>query len=214
VPTEKLIEEVLTDPAIPISWGSNKPGMQAGKKLGKKISERCKEEWRFASEDATYRAVDLLNKGVHKEVVNRLLDPFLWQHMLISSTEWDNFFEQRISPLAQPETKALASAIKKAIRESKPKRLGFNEWHTPYVTAKEEPDVEIRKMVSVARCARVSYKPFDSKKKDIAKDLELYNKLRDAKPPHWSPFEHVATPSLFAPRGNFTGWEQERGLLS
>jgi len=69
-------------------------------------------------------------------------------------------------------------------------------------------DLETRRRVSAARCARVSYLTHQGLR-EIERDLELYERLRADR--HLSPFEHVATP---APDGafqaNFRGWIQMR----
>ena len=47
------------------------------------------------------RQLDAL--GVHKQVANRVLEPFMWHTVIITATDWDGFWLQRCSPLAQPE---------------------------------------------------------------------------------------------------------------
>lgn len=219
IPTAKLIEQVRTNPAIPIEFGSNKPGMQAGEEVLNQVGSEG--AWRSAAYWATARASELLSYGVHKQIVNRLLEPFMWHKAIITSTEagWNNFFEQRISPLAQPEIDLLAQRIHEAMSLSQPLFQYYGHWHVPYITMRDVYDLELmgrpqddERKVSAARCARVSYLTHDGKR-DLAKDLELYDKLVSADPPHWSPLEHVATPDdRWDSIGNFDGWEQLRHL--
>ena len=152
----------------------------------------------------------LAELGVHKQVTNRLLEPFLWQTVIVTATEWDDFWAQRCSPLAQPEIRAAAEAMRATYLASAPTPLAVGEWHTPYVRPEEanlEP--EQRKRISAARCARVSYLTHDGRR-DLAADEQLYERLVQADPPHWSPLEHVATPARDGAPGNLRGWAQLR----
>jgi len=218
IPTSKLIQQVRENPAYPIEYGANQPGMQAGIPFNDSQTRTANIVWRKASEDAADRAEAMLAMGVHKQIVNRVLEPFMWHKAIITSTAagWDNFFAQRMSPLAQPEIDQLAVCTAQAQLLSKPVELGYGDWHLPYVDFRNGNPLEnaqLRK-VSAARCARVSYLTHDGIR-DVSKDLELYDKLITADPPHWSPLEHVATPShIWSTDGNFDGWNQLRHLES
>jgi thymidylate synthase ThyX len=227
IPVEKQIERVLNDPAIPIEFGSNQSGMQAGPPLEGLALLDAEREWLIARNQAVVCARMLLELGVHKQVTNRLLEPFMWHRVIISATEWDNFFAQRCSPLAQPEIRVAAEAIASAIGASTPTvRFFQDDPHLPYVTeADAELSVGDRIRVAVARCARVSYLTHDGVR-DPAQDIDLFNKLVTANPPHWSPLEHVALPSPATKTsrvstthrwsdmtGNFDGWAQMRHLI-
>lgn len=211
IPVRKMIETVLESPAIPIEFGTAKKGMQAGPPLEGKDAEIAKGIWIDASRSACVHAEELLAMGVHKQVVNRILEPFLPHRVIVSATEWENFFAQRCSPLAQPEINALACAIRDAMKASEPKVLHFEEWHMPYIT--EEDREQLDKLecvqVSAARCARVSYLNHEGKR-DIQADIALFLKLISAEPPHWSPLEHVACPYGRIAEKNFRGWTQLR----
>jgi hypothetical protein len=96
---------------------------------------------------------------------------------------------------------------------SEPLAIEAGRWHLPLVQDDERalPD-ELLCKLSVARCARVSYLTHDGRR-DHDRDLELYERLLGGGANgHWSPFEHVATPSAqrSARSANFTGWEQYR----
>jgi len=128
---------------------------------------------------------------------------------------WMNFFYQRateFSPLAQPEIARAADLALEAYRASTPTPLGWGDWHTPYIRSDEDFDSDEERMkVSVARCARVSYLTHDGVR-DIEEDIAMYDRLMSAEPKHWSPTEHVATPSNLPTLGNFDGWAQLRHL--
>lgn len=213
IPVERRMAAVLTECAVPVEWGMNRPGMQATELLPPEQEEAAKSIWKKAATTAVLLAQDLRDLGVHKQITNRLLEPFLWHTVIVSSTEWENFFVQRCSPLAQPEIRVVAEAMYKALSESTPTRLDFDEWHLPYVQD-DEKDLSPyeKRQLSVARCARVSYLTHDGVR-DAEKDKELYRRLISARPPHASPFEHVARPRSCEDadhKGNFEGWVQLR----
>lgn len=215
IPIDKQISRVLQTPAYPVEFGTNQPGMQAGPPLEGIALLTAKDMWFEAAKAAVNFARELQDLGVHKQVTNRLLEPFMWHTVIVSSTEWENFFHQRCSPLAQPEIRCAAELIQEAYNSSTPKKLGAGEWHTPYILDDEQEwSWEEKKRISAARCARVSYLTQNGER-DPAEDLKLYERLVSADPPHASPLEHVATPFEFdayrAPQlGNFDHWLQLR----
>jgi len=214
IPVHKQTLRVMEDPATPFEFGINQPGMQAEETLSGEDAEKAEAIWTEATMAAVEYATELDNLGVHKQVTNRLLEPFMWHKVIVSSTEWENFFTQRCSPLAQPEMRAAATAIRDAYRLSDPTMLSEDEWHLPYITGDERSlDLQDQIKVSVARCARVSYLTHDGVR-DPAEDIALFEKLVSADPPHSSPLEHVARPipanSLWSPLGNFAYWQQLR----
>lgn len=212
VSVKKKIEEVRDNPFIPITWGKNQKGMQSTESLNELDANCAREYWNFSRQEAIKQAYHLEELGVHKQFINRLLEPFLWHTVLVSSTEWDNFFLQRCSPLAEPHMEMVANAMKKALEESTPFQADYGNWHLPFMSEGYEYTKENIK-VSAARCARVSYQKHgsDSSWED---DLRIGQSLLNANPPHWSPFEHTAKVSRFAKhiKGNFTGWEQARHI--
>ena len=144
----------------------------------------------------------LWSKGVaaiHKQHLNRYIEPWMLQKKVVTATEWDNFFNLRLHPDAQPEIQELARCMKGAMDLVVPTKLRPGEWHLPYVTSdeyngSEEPSTEDAIKYSVARCARVSYLNHDKSNPDIVKDLALADMLAESG--HYSPFEHQATPML------------------
>ena len=221
IPVSKMIEQVRNEPAMPVYWGSNKPGMQAGDELTDMDLATAKNLWIDAAENAAATAEKMQELGLHKQVVNRVLEPFQIMQTVVTATEWENFFQLRISEFAQPEIKALAVAMKEAMTNSTPFQMPYGEYHVPYVTAEERDEYKSRKdwrtlcMVASARCARVSYLNHDGSNPDIAKDLELATKLKDAY--HASPFEHVARPldlrDMPGVNRNFKEWAQFRAEI-
>jgi hypothetical protein len=212
IPVRKLLEQVRTDPALPIHWGRNQPGMQAQQQLAPEIYAKALREWLDARDRAADSAEKLLNMGLHKQVANRLLEPWMWMTCIVSGTEWGNFYHLRRAADAQPEMKALADAAYEAHRASTPDLRNVGEWHLPFVKPEEARSMSRHTALacSVARCARVSYLNHDGSEPDLIKDLALHDQL--VKAPHASPFEHQATPKP-GRNGNFIGWQQYRQLL-
>ncbi|MBR5949903.1 MAG: FAD-dependent thymidylate synthase [Actinomycetaceae bacterium] len=216
IPIDRMIEQASV---VPAHWGKNQPGMQAAEELQGESRAQAVEVWREAMLAAKKAAKKLSDIGVHKQTANRLLEPFMYMHTLVSATEWKNFFNLRISPLAQPEMCQLAIAMRDAMAASKPVQLGVGQWHTPYIGEQEEPELECCIKRSVARCARVSRNLHGKTQvSDRESDLELFKKLAGANPMHASPLEHVATPSwdsrdVASFVRNFRDWVQYRSFL-
>ena len=227
IPVAKIIEQVRFDPAIPVHWGKNQPGMQAKEELTGPALDICKKYWEIAAKNAADTAAEMHDLGLHKQVVNRILEPFQWVSGVVTATEWDNFFELRAHPDAQPEIQALAYLMQEKMEASPPREMKRGDWHLPYVQPHEfadyGDDVELLKKVSAARCCRVSYMKHDGTHANIEEDLALCNRLVGSRPLHASPFEHQATPDQWNVQrgggfgwdyphlhGNFNGWIQHR----
>lgn len=212
IPIKKMLEAVKNDPFIPIFWGKAQPGMSADQEIENK--EEAKARWLEARDNAIASTEHLLALGLHKQIPNRLLESFSWITTIVSGTQpsvgpgaFSNFYGLRRHKDAQPEIHRAADLMHDATSASVPVERG---WHTPFIQPDEEVslDLETRKRVSVARCARVSYLTHDGKR-EISKDLELFERLKSSK--HMSPFEHVArAQSTQIQSGNFMGWVQYR----
>ena len=223
IPVEKLIQDMEREIASPVWWGKNQPGMQANEELEASVKSQAKACWSEAADEAMYWAQTLHNLGAHKQIVNRLLEPFSHINVVVSATEWDNFYALRRHKDAQPEIHELADRMWEAQQASAPTLLKPGEWHLPYVdeadynalnTASDETlktDSDVRNLIklSVARCARVSYLTHEGKKPNPAEDLKLYDRLVGSVQLHASPCEHQATP-YHGWHANFQGWRQHR----
>lgn len=249
IPIVKQLKRILEDPYVPIEFGSNKPGMQAGAPLEGEKKQAAEREWLEARDDAVRRVLglvtdpisaaaeaplDLLAKvevaqrdrawpedwlNVHKQVANRLLEPFMWHTVIVTATEWDNFWNLRCHPDAQPEIRLIAERMRDAMGASEPSQLERDEWHLPLVRPQDRQEglssEELRK-VSAGRCARVSYLTHAGKR-DLQADIELHDRLLESG--HMSPLEHPARPLAAAEleqgewSGNFRGWCSYRKLI-
>lgn len=232
IPTSKLIEQVRNEPVMPSHWGKNQKGMQAFEELSEDQRSDAIFIWeQAASSVATY--AEMLRRGqVHKQIVNRILEPFTHIRVVVTSTSWANFYGLRDHKDAQPEIRELAQAMRKAHEESVPSKLIQGHWHLPYITAndrfaaydfckhnritRDEPSgAEVYGLllkVSAARCARASYNNFEGRPSTIEEDLGLFAKLVEDQPIHASPTEHQATPmnlgEKYVNNMNPVTWEQ------
>ena len=242
IPIMKMIQAVIDNPAMPIHWGKNQAGMQAREQLEDRYQLQAQLLWKAARDSAIEHARTMMALGAHKQIVNRILEPFTHIRVIVTATNFANFFALRDHEDAQPEIRELAVAMKKAIEESTPELLGIGEWHLPYLDAEDFTNIyehlkensitrhdpaqhQIWMMacaVSAARCARVSYLTHDGERPTLEKDLELYRHLVNANPPHMSPCEHQATPDIHDKhegwhrldlQANFSGWVQFRHLI-
>lgn len=232
IPIEKILQRVESDPYIPEQWDRNGAGMQGHGLLTDGDAREADDAWHRACDDAMQHAQRLLALGVHKQWANRLLEPFMWHTVIVTATEWSNFFHLRCHPAAHPAIRNTAEAMREAMAASKPTKLEFGEWHLPLVDERDAAVSRANKVkLSVARCARVSYLTHDGMR-DPAKDVELHDSLLANG--HMSPFEHAARPlnrtwedsellngthpteidcaNTFV--GNFRGWVQYRKTIA
>ena len=241
IPIDKMIEQVIYNTAMPVQWGLNQSGMQA--KDEQANTDACKEAWCNARDSAIHHAYQLKNLGLHKQIVNRVLEPFQMMKTLVTATSFDNFFNLRCHRDAQPEIKQLADLMYEAMQESEQEVLYAGEWHTPYVKHIRTNDNDTLKYyildnndgmkfltkeeaikISCSCVAQVSYRKNDT---SIQKALSIYDKLVNSEPVHASAFEHCATPLSRETQdgvthirvdgipcsGNFERWVQYRQLI-
>ncbi|KKL04380.1 hypothetical protein LCGC14_2616640 [marine sediment metagenome] len=225
IPTKKLMARVEENPVMPKWWGKNQKGMQAREELEGDELENAKNIWLAAKGWALNCAQMLLEAGVHKQIANRIIEPWMFITVIVSATEYDNWFHLRDDPGAQPEIAWVAREMRKLYKENKPNKLDIGEWHTPYVettlgsgrdhlfVSPEEAkgDPLFMAKIATARCARVSYLTHDGTR-DLFEDIRLHDKLSGNG--HWSPFEHAAEADGESNRyGNFIGWRQYRKMF-
>lgn len=208
IPVERQFRYVLSDPFMPVYWGKNQKGMQAEQELTAPEIERASAAWLRARDACIVEANIMLEIGVHKQITNRLLEPFLWHTVIVTATEWSNFFHLRNNTQAQPEIQVISKMMQEVYETHEPEFLVEGEWHMPYIEAEDyaaafeqgvaqeagDSKVLMQLMVKIssARCARVSYLTHDGKR-DLREDLAMYDRL--LAPGHMSPFEHPARPA-------------------
>ncbi len=216
IPWPAMMARIEADAVLPIRWGSEQKGMQTGGEID--CPEEATRIWLQARDQAVASAKALAALGVHKSLCNRLTEPWMWITVIMTATEWKNFFRLRCHPDAEIHFQQIAGMIRDALEASKPNPLSAGEWHLPLVAGYDLPELKDAgyclnaiKKISTARCARVSYLTHDGKRAP-SKDIELFDRLSNGSGfGHWSPMEHVAE-ALAAPErsGPFAGWRQYR----
>ena len=205
IPIQKMLDQIESNIALPVYWGKNKSGMQAVEEIDKASIRSAIDQWGFAYGDAKHVVNRMVELGLHKQVPNRLTEPFQMMKVVITGTDWDNFFNLRIHPDAQPEICMLAYKMYQAMQESTPYELKEGEWHLPYVSigwngkgemcyADEDfNSIELEEAIklSAASCASVSYR---TEGMTLEKADKIFDMLIKAEVIHASPFEHLATP--------------------
>lgn len=235
VPISKVIDKIRDEPARPVHWGKNQAGMQAKEELEPWAKINAIVAWDGASDLAMRSAEHLSNLGVHKQVANRLLEPFQIMKTVITGTEWENFFALRAHPDAQPEFQELAYKMESLYLNHEPFALFPGEWHLPYYESgywaeDHEMSLEDARMISVSCCAQVSYRTTDDSIEKARKVFSMLNLGSETDPVHASPTEHQGTPmqedaffdiegvtaihrELGPMSGNLAGWIQYRQLI-
>lgn len=216
IPVEKLMARVAENPALPQWWGKNQSGMQAREELGAEARIEAQRLWLLARDQMLDAVTKLQEVGLHKQLANRLIEPWMFITVIVSATSFSNWFHLRNHPDAQPEIAWVARSMWKQYSDSHPAQLPAGAWHLPLIHPEERMacDIDTLKKISTGRCARVSYLTHDGKR-ELDKDIELHDRLcagpATGNPGHWSPFEHVAQALETAePSGNFIGWKQYR----
>jgi hypothetical protein len=260
VPVKTMLDEVRNRPFVPWHWGRNQKGMQATEECNELVELHGwtdydgegsyiegnwvdrEEAWKRAAFMAHYHAKCFSEAGYHKQLCNRLLEPFSWIDTLFTATDWENFLWLRLHEDAEPHMRDFARLVEVALKGANIQKLNEGEWHMPYIVPGDRRLAwdHLRKGkhadfvphsnqliallcdVSAARCARISYAPFDGNP-SFERELERVANLRGSARIHASPFEHQATPDSRCKlsyewkqpelHGNFTGWIQNRKLI-
>lgn len=230
IPINKQIQEVIDNPAIPLLFRKNQKGMQAGEPVENQTA--AKEMWLQGRDLAVGVAKSMVAMDIHKQYVNRILEPYAHITVICTATNYDNFFALRVHPDAQPEICELATQMLNAYKVNLSKHVADGYWHLPLLTTEDIKEccdrygveclkdsglaLQLAIKRSVAKCARVSYKNHDGSKTTAQQDLDLYNRLLGNAPIHASPAEHqaMAVPQKDVQSGNLKGWVQYRQTLS
>lgn len=208
IPVKIMLEDAINNFEQP-TFMANQPGMAAENELPEDTLKAAEFIWGKTFETTVLACRTLEQLGVHKQSVNRLLQPFTNINVVLTATDFDNFFDLRLAHDAQQEIQELARCMKEALDNSTPCKLRYGEWHIPFILQEEEGcSLADRLLTSVARCARVSYNK-QNRISSLPEDAALVFKLKESG--HWSPFEHVARSTGGVEyNANFKGFTQLR----
>lgn len=201
IPIQSNIDNILFDTAIPVSWGKNQSGMVADTEVDNEVAELAEKIWLEARDNAINSAKKLSDLGIHKQIANRLIENFTYQKVIVTATEWANFFWLRNHKDAQPEIKVLAEKMFEIYKASDPYELNIGDWHTPYFEhGYWNPDsiigLDDALKISASCCGQVSYRKNDDSLDKAHKVFDMLNLNNDSDDvrKHASPVEHQGTP--------------------
>ncbi len=213
IPFKKMISAVKENPFIPLNWMKDHSGMQGNEYWTNEHDIQNRVDAWLAARDSAATHAEILNEslGVTKQLANRILEPFMWHTVILSGTEFENFFSLRCSEFADIHIQRLGYEMLEAYNASTPKLLNEGEWHIPFgdnidndqvIKLTAEPKVNLEKTwneriteaklkIAIARCARVSYTVVgeEGKVDNYENDIKLFDRLANSG--HYSPFEHV-----------------------
>lgn len=213
IPVKRVLEQVWYSPALPIKWGYNQPGMQASVDMQGFRMNLMRNLWQLCGRVVCCFVWVMMKLRLHKQVANRLLEPWQLMQVTLTTVHVANFFNLRIHKDAQPEIHHLAVLMKNSLNGRTPKLLKKGEWHLPWIQEKDhvlaklflkkgrvtrdEPSTReiysVLLKMSAARCARSSYANFNGER-TVEGDLATYSKLVESEPVHASPCEHQVSP--------------------
>ena len=203
IPTAKLRQRVTDNPAVPLHWGANQKGMQADIEI---LDLPGALAWWFRGRDMMLKHHEEGEKlGLHKQVVNRVIEPWMMITIICSMTDHANFYHLRNHKDAEPNFRKLAQLMYDMFMGTPPTFVKPGDWHLPLIdesdhvaAAKLAPNeygtfldgnedeifqtsdwdkkMEILKKVSTGRCARVSYLTHDGRR-DLLEDVRLHDQL-------------------------------------
>lgn len=240
IPVRRVIEQVRENPVMPPKVFMNQKGMVGETEADEVTATDFHVLWKEAADNACKTAEMMERMGIHKQHVNRILEPFQFIKVIVTATEWYNFFALRLAPDAQPEIRQLARVIYDEMDRYRNKevgvlevslprkdcpdifaRMGADKVHAivslPYITDEDIKEIgkeNYRQLmkISAARCARVSYNNHDGSKPDLEKDMKLYDHLYEGR--HLSPMEHACIQDPdYRKYANLNGWKSLRYLV-
>jgi len=208
IPIESMLKEIENDVAVPVHWGKNQTGMQAGEELNGEALDLVQQYWQLAAKEAIKYSRRLAETGVHKQVANRVTEPYQHMKTVMSATDWNNCFYLRNHKDADPTIAMLFKQMQELWESTEASALDLGEFHTPYVDSilrvknktisRQYLEVgygfftpEEALKVSASCCAQTSFRKNDS---SVDKADMVYDRLVNSKPVHASPFEHQAKP--------------------
>lgn len=216
-PVADNMKAIADSPAVPIYWPAASIQTYPAAPLRTPKAHAAREAWLRARDEAVGCAETLTDIGAHHTIANRLLEPFLVQRVLLSSTEWRSVLagqRRQIThdPLVLAELTEVMESVKRLLEKSQPEELNLGQWHLPYIRSFELRTLPARQAieVSIARCHYGH--DLEADLFNIERDLDHYRQLAYAARPVLAPMEHVCTPAAKKEHtiGSLRGWHQYR----
>ena len=97
VPIQKMIEAVKNNTFCPFEFQKAHKGMQGSEYFTGQDKADCIKLWLESAELALQQAEKMKEKGITKQIINRILEPYQYYTVLITGSEegWDNFHSLR-----------------------------------------------------------------------------------------------------------------------
>ena len=227
---------VKKTPFVPIQWMKEHTGMQGNEFFTDEAEiAQLEKTYLEGRDNAVKTAENLSALGLTKQIVNRGLEAYMWHTVILTATEFENYFALRAHEAAEIHIQKLAYVMLEEMNNSTPNLLQIGEWHIPFGDQMDRAMLEnlmptiqpssinwheehlqlLKVKVATARCARVSYTVVgeEGKPDNYGNDIKLHDRLLSMG--HLSPFEHCAqTTENEGWSGNFHGWTQYRKTLS
>lgn len=138
IPYKKMLERVQRNPFIPVAWQKDHSGMQGTEYItDQNHINSCISKWLKARNYALEVSENLSSFGVTKQICNRLLEPFLWHTVIITSGKegLNNFFDLRCPKYVIPIDKN-----QQVFKSKKDLLKSVSGWWTPNVKPMEDLD--------------------------------------------------------------------------
>ena len=98
VPVDKMIKAVKENTFCPFEFQKSHKGMQGSEYFTGIERQECINLWLESAELALQQAEKMKAKGISKQIINRILEPYQYYTILITGSRegWENFFSLRM----------------------------------------------------------------------------------------------------------------------
>jgi len=132
---------IRQDPFVPEFIGAEQAGMQSGGELSGPAREEVERLILEMRDFCLSRCLRMHELGAHKSIVNRYVEPWSYITVVMTATDWRNFFRLRVHPKAEKHFHKIASQVQQALMASVPRELELDQWHMPYIREGEGEEV-------------------------------------------------------------------------
>lgn len=210
-PLKVTLAEVRDNPMFFNHVGINQSGMVADVELCPQRRTEFFEDWKALASLVADKVEAMSDRyGIHKQVLNRALEPFLPIRVIVTTTETENFFKLRLAKNAQPEIRDLARCMYESMSLKEASQKCF---HLPYSEYFPHAKGNYEKLVRcTCACARVSVGKQNGRETRFYEDEAFFWRLFDNG--HLSPFEHCARYIEGEQCDNFHEYQSYRNFMT